>query len=145
MKEGMHDLADHSVRLFRVSEATGVAVTALYRDSDFNAGGFPDHVNHQARQPAVLRLVELDGSEGRISLDFVSPVLRAWKCTMLGEVVTEVRSSANRLNLTLRPHEIATLAVEFPAAPSEDKTLDNDRSIWATVHLDAVADHEGEI
>jgi hypothetical protein len=39
--------------------------------------------------------------------------------------------------VTLDPHAIATIAVELAPAPGDDKTLDEDRAIWATVHREA--------
>lgn len=134
MKDAMHDLAASSVALFAVAEATGVVVTSLYRDSDFAGTGFDTHVNHSVKQPIILRFVEFEGVDGELALDFHEPILRAFRCSLLGEVLEEIAVENNQIALNVAPYEIGTIAVQLPAAPGEGKTLDDERGIWALVH-----------
>lgn len=117
------------------SSAPSVAVTAVYQDSGFNAAGFDSHVHHRAPHAVLVRLVELNGTESTTDLTFAERPVAAWTCTALGEVKDAVAVHDDpHVTLTLRAHEVATLALQFPPAPGDDRTLDDDRRAWATVH-----------
>ncbi len=116
---------------------SSVALTAMYRDSDFQAVGLETHVNRIARDPVLLRLVELDGRASSVVLHFSEPLLGAWRCTALGEVLHPLDIDGDSVSLQLDPHAIATIAVAHPPAPGDNKTLDDDRAIWAMVHHEA--------
>lgn len=119
---------------FVTASDDGAAVTAVYRDSDYHATGFPDHVNRIAPRAALIRVVELDGRSSTAVLAFGEAITRAWSCTSLGEIRSELPVGDREVRVSLRPHEVATIAVELPPAPGDEKTLDDDRKIWATVH-----------
>lgn len=124
----------------RVEQCGGAVVTAVFRDSDFAANGFPHHVNQLATQPVLIRIVELDGEADVIRLHLPETPLGAWRCTPLGEAIEPLEPHGDVLSIPLRAHEIATIAVSYAPAPGEERTLDSDRSIWATIHHDAPSD-----
>lgn len=124
----------------RVDRAGGTVVSAVFRDSDFAATGFADHVNHRARQPVLIRLVELNGEADLVRLSLPGKPLAAWRCTPLGEATDALDLSGTDLEISMRPHEVATIALAYPASPGEERTLDGDRGIWATIHHDAPTD-----
>lgn len=137
IKSRIEGYAEQSLGLYRVEEAAGTVVTAVYRDSDFAASGFSDHVNHLARQPVLMRLVELEGQPDVVRFEFAQAPVAAWTCSPLGERLTDLAIEGRTVGLSLRAHEIATIAVAFPPAPGDNRTLDDDRGIWATIHHDA--------
>lgn len=124
----------------RVEQSGGSVVTAVFRDSDFAATGFPGHVNHLATQPVLIRVVELDGDADVVRLILPRTPLAAWRCTPLGEAIEPIQPEHEVINIELRAHEIATIAVSFAPAPGDERTLDGDRSTWATIHHDAPTD-----
>jgi len=142
IKPRIEGLAGHRLAGFEVDATAGSAVTAMYRDSDSAAGATQGHANHLARQPVILRVVELDGEGSPLRIRFDRAPLRAWRCSPLGEVESVLDVVGIDVTVDLAPHEIATIAVEFPAAPGEERTLDGDRSIWATVHHDAPTERD---
>jgi alpha-mannosidase len=67
----------------------------------------------------IVRLLETAGTESRATLRF--PLLKlqgAWLCTAMEEQIRDVRMKGSSLEITLRPHEIATLRIagEFQQA-----------------------------
>lgn len=118
----------------RTIGASTAAITAVYRDSDYNAVDLADHVNALAHEPVLMRLVELAGAEDALTLEFGAAPRRAWLTNALGEVRAVHDVDGPRIELVLRAREIATLAVEFDENPLDAGTLDEFRGTWATVH-----------
>lgn len=62
---------------------------------------------------AVLRLLEIAGAESKATLHF--PLLhlqRAWRCTAVEDNLEEIPVRAQSLEITLKPHEIATVRIQ---------------------------------
>ncbi len=67
---------------------------------------------------SVLRLLEVSGAESKVKVRF--PLLRlkkAWSCTAMEDNLKEIPADERGLEITLKPHEIATLRIvgEFAA------------------------------
>lgn len=112
-----------------------VVLTALYQESDFQTAELADRV--PARGAVYARLVEFDGVPASVRVRFTPAIRRAWRCTALGEVIEPLPIVDGAVTLHLAHHAIATIAVDPAPAPGDDKTLDGDRGIWATVHREA--------
>lgn len=61
---------------------------------------------------SVLRLLETSGMESKVTLRF--PVFRlqhAWRCTAMEDNLSEIPVGGSSLELTLKPHQIATVRI----------------------------------
>ncbi len=106
-------------------DAPGVAITAVYRESE----------SPRLDRPTYVRLVELDGREAHANLTFGATVAAAWRTNLLGEPTGEpCDHDGHRVRNTLRPYEIATVCVDLVEARKQVRDLDAKREIWATVH-----------
>lgn len=68
---------------------------------------------HESRDSLVVRLYNTTGEKARETLSFGRPVQAAWRVSLLEERVCEMTPDGSALDLELRPHEIATVEVEF--------------------------------
>lgn len=121
-------------RPVRLSSDDNVVVTALYRESAAHAAGIDGHVVAASAEAVLVRLVELDGLTGRARIEADGMIARAWACTLMGEVRSALPVRDGGIDIVLEPHKIRTVAIELTPAPGDDRTLDQDRAIWATAH-----------
>jgi hypothetical protein len=90
--------------------------------------------------PYVLRLVEFNGVEAPVTLRVTGSVGAAYKTNLLGEISEPVTFTLSEdqltstCQLTLKPHEIATLYLDLEWGRKQPRNLDEHRSVWATVH-----------
>ncbi|MEZ4500910.1 MAG: hypothetical protein R2839_12750 [Thermomicrobiales bacterium] len=122
-------------------------MTALYRESP-GAGAFlDDYAGQGIDYPVVIRLVELDGHPGPVTLTVAGDVAAARLASLRGDRIADlpVRKSDqprgmnwpkewSRIKLELRPHEIATVVLDPVMARKQVRDLDAHREVWATVH-----------
>lgn len=120
--------------LVRLSGMAGVVVTAMYRDTDLASRSSVDHVNRTARVPVLLRLVELDAESGTVDVDVAGTVKGAWLTNTLGEVKEALEVEGGVVRVPMRPHGIATLALDIEEAQPVSRNLDEHRDVWAQVH-----------
>ena len=122
------------VALFGVESDPGVAVTALFRESDYTTMGFENHVRQLLHDPVVVRIIEFDGVGGGVTLEFGDRATQAIACSSLGDAREKLAIVDGRLTLDLPAHGIRTVAIELAPAPGENQTLDDHRGTWAVVH-----------
>src|SRR5690606_25949825 len=105
-------------------DAPGVAVTAFYREAEEAGAYLENYAGSGMGFPYVLRLVEFNGEETTARVRLPGPVAAAYKTNLMGEVERRLdvttRSVADatpaewsELEVTLRPHEIATFYVDL--------------------------------
>ncbi|MFQ6045441.1 MAG: alpha-mannosidase [Gemmatimonadales bacterium] len=83
-----------------VSKRTSmIAVTAVKR--------------HALRNTLLLRLNNIVGESAEETLGFGRPVAGAWRVNLLEERVEQVAFEQTAVRMALRPHEIATVEIEF--------------------------------
>jgi len=117
----------------------GVAVTALYRETEENARGLDDYAGTGMGFPFVIRLVELNGSSADVELRLPGRVGSLYKTNLLGETAEQIDVSAgdspySTARVSLRPREIATLYADIEMGRKMPRNLDEFRFVWATVH-----------
>jgi alpha-mannosidase len=84
---------------FAAVDAENVALTALKRAEDGDAW--------------VLRLYEFAGRESQARIRIPAGGARAWSASLLEEKQTELRVDGNTVVVPVKPHEIATIRVEW--------------------------------
>ncbi|MBS1704986.1 MAG: hypothetical protein JST40_03870 [Armatimonadetes bacterium] len=111
-----------------ISVESDVAVPlAIYRES----------LDIDQNRPIIVRIVELEGTGGIATIEVPGPVEWAKKCDLLGNSLKELQvSSGSRssIEVSLRPHEVATVYLDAVHARKQIRDLDAHRNIWATVH-----------
>ncbi|MBK8033593.1 MAG: hypothetical protein IPK17_29660 [Chloroflexi bacterium] len=121
-------------------ESASVVVTAFYRESEAIAKDLPDYAGSGMGFPYILRLVEFNGVEAPVTLRVAGNVGAAYKTNLLGEISEPVTFTLSEdqltstCQLTLKPHEIATLYLDLEWGRKQPRNLDEHRSVWATVH-----------
>jgi alpha-mannosidase len=129
-------------------DAPNVLATSLHRVPARDAEHLPGHfaARADAREPFVVRLVELDGRDADVQLRVPGGVARAARTDLLGEVLEDLVPTAatapfgpqgipwSGLRLRLRPHEIATVMLDLELGRQVPRDLDRHRHVWATVH-----------
>jgi alpha-mannosidase len=126
-------------------DATGVALTALFRETEEAGAGIAGYAGAGMGFPYVLRLVELNGAQTTARVSLPGPVPAAYRANLLGEhpeplAVTEAATPEgagprwSEVELALRPYEIATLYLDLELGRKVNRDLDAHRGVWATVH-----------
>ncbi|HWQ11675.1 MAG TPA: hypothetical protein VNL77_02680 [Roseiflexaceae bacterium] len=126
-------------------DAPGVALSALFRETEEAGAGLEGYAGAGIGFPYVLRLVELNGEAALARVLLPGPVVAAFRATLLGEApeplaVDEAASPFaagppwSQVELRLRPHEIATLYLDLALGRKVTRDLDAHRGVWATVH-----------
>jgi alpha-mannosidase len=129
-------------------DAPNVLATALQRVPARDAEHLPRHfaAHSGAREPFVVRLVELDGREADVLLRVPGGVARAARTDLLGQVLEDLVPTAasapsgprgipwSGLRLRLRPNEIATVMLDLELGRQVPRDLDRHRQVWARVH-----------
>ena len=106
-----------------------------------------DYAGKGIDYPVIMRLVELDGRPGPVTLTVAGEVAAARLATMRGDRITDLNvrkadhprdmnwpKEWSRIKLDLRPHEIATIYLDPVMARKQTRDLDAHRDVWATVH-----------
>ena len=109
-------------------------VAALWRMSDHDAVGDPDHVSALLDSPTLLRLVELDGSGGTARLTMPGVIRSAHRVDLTGRVLAPLPIEEGAVAVGLAPHQIATVAIDASWLQPQPRHLDQHRHIWAQVH-----------
>ncbi|HYO89318.1 MAG TPA: glycosyl hydrolase-related protein, partial [Candidatus Limnocylindrales bacterium] len=123
----------------------GVAVSALFRETEESGRGLNAYAGAGMDFPYVLRLVELNGQETTATIHLPGPVAAAFRTTLLGEAIgplavgagtTQASAPAewSAISLTLHPHEITTVYLDLVYGRKAPRNLDAYRHVWATVH-----------
>lgn len=120
--------------LAQVSVGSGVVATAMYRDTELAVKTSPGHVNTQAPQPVLLRLVELDGVDDVAQVAVSGTLRAAWSTNALGEVREALVVDGGRVRVPMRAHGIATVALDIEETRPVRRNLDEHREVWAQVH-----------
>jgi alpha-mannosidase len=124
-------------------DAAGVALTALFRETEEAGAGIEGYAGAGMGFPYVLRLVELNGEQTRARVSLPGSVAAAYRANLLGEhpeplAVTEATEGAgpgwSQVEVALRPYEIATLYLDLELGRKVNRDLDAHRGVWATVH-----------
>jgi alpha-mannosidase len=125
--------------------APNVVISAFYREAE-SVGAYLEHYPGKGLgYPYLLRLVELDGQATTARLCLPGPVASAYRTNLLGapletlqvtpaELPLESAVPWNAVELSLRPHEIATLYLDLELGRKQSRDLDAYRHVWATVH-----------
>ena len=128
-----------------VCDAPGVAITAFFRESEESGARLEEYAGTGMSFPYVLRLVELNGAATTARLTLRGPVAAAFRANLLGERQETLQVTAAgppgaapesrcAIELTIRPHEIATVYLDLVQGRKVARNLDDYRSVWATVH-----------
>ncbi|MFQ3611617.1 MAG: glycosyl hydrolase-related protein [Fimbriimonadales bacterium] len=127
-------------------DAPHCVVSACYREAEAYARiGLDDYAGSGVGFPYILRLVELEGKAGTAGLNIAGTVEKCYKTNLLGEPMealpvkpTEppipMGAPYSRVEVALRPYEIATLYLDIVEGRKQARNLDAYRSVWATVH-----------
>lgn len=121
-----------------VKSGTSVALTAFYRESEDVARSFPNYAGRGMEYPYVLRLVEFDGEETSVRLEFPGEVAAVFRTNLLGEIGESLavtrHQGTSAVEVTLRPFEIVTLYLDLVRGRKVSRDLDARRAVWAQVH-----------
>lgn len=122
-----------------LTDNSGVAVTAFYRETEENALGLDEYAGAGMGFPYVIRLVELNGEPAEVTLQLPGHVAALYKTNLLGERIEAlqvVRDETQycQARLTLRPREIMSLYADIEMGRKMPRNLDAFRFVWATVH-----------
>lgn len=115
-------------------EAEGVLLAAFYRETEEAGTHLARYAGVGIGYPYVLRMVEYNGEATTVTLDFGAEAAKAFKTNLMGEIESELPCANARVQLNLRPHEIATLYLDFVPGRKQPRDLDAARNVWATVH-----------
>src|SRR5690606_9026470 len=107
----------------------------------------PEYAGRGMGFPTIVRLVEFNGEATTARVRVPGPVASAYRTNLMGETIetlsvspadAPVLASApdtwSEFELTLRPHEIATVYLDLVYGRKVPRNLDEHRHIWATVH-----------
>jgi alpha-mannosidase len=137
-----------TLELVRI-QTPGVAVTALYRETQETGNGLADYAASRIEYPIILRLLELDGRDTEVRLKIAGTVASCARTNLMGERIEsecEVRSQqsvevddavngvCSEIVTRLRANEIATLYLEVVEARKVSRYLDNYRNVWSRAH-----------
>lgn len=92
------------------------------------------HRNAKRENNYILRIVEFDGKQAKMTLNFCAAVASAEKTDLLGNTIELISPTANSLEIELRPNEIATIGVDLVEGRKQVRDLDAQRKVWAQVH-----------
>ncbi|MGH2522293.1 MAG: glycosyl hydrolase-related protein, partial [Anaerolineales bacterium] len=126
-------------------DAPNVAVSAFYREMEQAGAYLERYAGSGMGYPYLLRLVELNGEAATMRVRLPGPVASAYRTNLLGEPIESLAISPaeapvsgptawGQVEITLRPHEIATLYLDLAPGRKVTRDLDAHRHVWATVH-----------
>ncbi len=131
-------------------ESDSVVVTAFYRESEVIAKDLPNYAGRGMGFPYIVRLVEFNGVDAPVMLRVAGSVRAAYKTNLMGEISEPITFTLSEdqltstCQLTLKPHEIATLYLDMEWGRKQPRNLDEHRSVWATVHRVSESDTKGQ-
>jgi alpha-mannosidase len=128
-------------------DAPNVAMTALFRETAYAGEHLDDYAGSGIEHPVVVRLVELDGHGGKVTLTIAGEVETARLATVRGDRILDLQTRPGKapsnmpdaiawtdIRLDMRPYEIATVYLDPVMARKQVRNLDEHRSVWATIH-----------
>lgn len=126
-------------------DATNVAVTAFFRESEVAGQHLDDYAGAGIGFPYVLRLVEFNGEATTAHIRVPAPLAAAYRTDVMGEHAIPLAVQAadaplegpaqwNEITIELAPYAITTLYLDLVMGRKVARNLDDYRSVWATIH-----------